>query len=40
MWDVGGKAHTYRVLGRKRKESSDLDGLGVNCKDNFKMELK
>jgi hypothetical protein len=28
----GEKGHTYRVCGRKRKESSDLDDLGVNAK--------
>lgn len=36
----GEKGLTYTALGRKMKESSDLDDLGVNCKDNFKMELK
>ena len=27
----GEKGHTYRVLGGKMKESSDLDGRDINC---------
>ena len=35
----GEKGNTYRVLGRKRKESSDLDDLGVNAKMILKWNL-
>jgi len=36
----GEKGHTYRVWGRKMKDSSNLDDLGVNAKIILKWNLK